>query len=150
MQDSTDLYSVARFERSLAIVAMLALVIVLTSGVVKAQTGEEQASMVMVELNAKPATCVALHRGQVCFQRIFFSWKVADIKQYCLYKQNQVAPMVCSKGSQKAVAHHYSSKSSETFILRQGREGPQVAQFTVNTAWVYRTGRRSSSSWRLF
>ena len=150
MRDSTDLYSAANLEKPMAIVMMLAVLIVSASSAVRAQAGAEQVLTRRVKLHVKPATCVALHRGQVCYQRIVFSWKVADIEQYCLFTQNQDAPLVCSNGSQKGVAHDYSSKSSETFILRQGREGPQVAQFTINTAWVYRTGSRSSSSWRLF
>lgn len=117
---------------------------------VLAQSRSEEAAVAGIELLAKPTNCVALHRGQVCFQRILFSWKVQDAEEYCLYKIDTDVPLSCAIGNLTGVAHEYSSKSSETFVLRQGRQGPEVAKVTINTAWVYRTGRRSSSSWRLF
>ncbi|MFK7852530.1 MAG: DUF3019 domain-containing protein [Granulosicoccus sp.] len=151
MQSFNGLYDLLGFSES-KVFCLLAsfLSISLVASSVAAQSRHEEAGTNGIELLAKPTSCVALHRGQVCFQSILFSWKVQDAGEYCLYKIKADTPLSCASGNLTGVAHEYSSKSSETFVLKQGRQGPEVAKVTINTAWVYRTGRRSSSSWRLF
>lgn len=104
----------------------------------------------IVTLTALPASCVALHRGQLCFQDIRFTWVGDDDLNYCLYSDTHELLLSCGNGGKEAFIHEYSSETSEAFSLRVGVSGATVASVTVNTAWVYRTGKRSSSGWRLF
>ena len=103
-----------------------------------------------VTLTALPASCVALHRGQLCFQNIRFTWVGDDDLNYCLYSDTHELLLSCGNGVKDEFVHEYSSETSEAFSLRVGVSGSTVASVTVNTAWVYRTGKRSSSGWRLF
>jgi len=103
-----------------------------------------------VQLNVKPASCVALHRGQLCFQKIRFFWVAGDDSEHCLYSDTQNRLLFCANGDSDNFIHGYASETSESFSLRLSSSGLTVATVTVNTAWVYRTGKRSSSGWRLF
>jgi len=101
-------------------------------------------------LQARPGTCVALHKGQVCFQKVSLSWNSPDAQRMCLFIGDTEQALHCSSKVQATYVHAYQSKTSQQFYLRKGEAGPVLAAASVNTAWVYRTGRRSSSSWRLF
>lgn len=103
-----------------------------------------------VQLNAKPVSCVALHRGQMCFQKIRFFWETLGDHSYCLYSDTHNRLLYCTLDGFNEFIHEYASETSESFSLRTSEAGPTVASITVTTAWVYRTGKRSSSGWRLF
>ena len=150
MQVSTGLNSVTRVGRRRVYILLFCLAAGLVTRSLHAQATEQLHAASGVQLIAKPSNCVALHRGQMCFQRIVFSWTTTVPRRYCLFQEDQESAIVCAQGSQEEVMYDYASKSSERFILRQDETGPLVAELTINTAWVYRTGRRSSSSWRLF
>lgn len=101
-------------------------------------------------LTAKPISCVALHKGQRCFIRVTLRWNVPDNQEYCLFNEYEPDPLVCSSVASGRFVTAYASDSSIQFELRAADDNTLVASATVNTSWVYRTGRRSSSSWRLF
>lgn len=101
-------------------------------------------------LSVVPSSCVALHRGQACFQRIRFGWKSSQALRLCLFQEDRGALLHCSIKPIVRYVHEYSSRSSESFTLRVGESGPVLSRVTVHTSWVYRTDRRSSSGWRLF
>lgn len=104
----------------------------------------------LYRLSVKPETCVALHKGQRCFTQVVLSWSVPDNQQYCLFNTAEDTALHCSTANRVTFTIDYASDTSTLFELRQGSDGQPVASATVSTAWVYRTGRRSSSSWRLF
>jgi hypothetical protein len=106
--------------------------------------------IISTQLKVKPASCVALHRGQLCFQNIRFFWEAIDELEYCLYSDTHERLLFCANGDSDEFIHDYASETSESFSLRLSTTGLSVATITVNTAWVYRTGKRSSSGWRLF
>lgn len=101
-------------------------------------------------LEVKPSSCVALHRGQACYQEVALSWAVVEAGQYCLFDDSEGLLLHCVSGYSGHYKLMYSSETSITYTLRQGKHGPVIAQASVRTSWVYRTGRRSSSGWRLF
>ncbi|MDB4223689.1 DUF3019 domain-containing protein [Granulosicoccus sp.] len=102
------------------------------------------------QIKVRPASCVALHKGQRCFQNIRFFLEIDDEREYCLYSDTHELKLFCANISGAEFVHAYASESSELFSLRLSATGLTVATITVNTAWVYRTGKRSSSGWRLF
>ncbi|MBX2881627.1 MAG: DUF3019 domain-containing protein [Granulosicoccus sp.] len=103
-----------------------------------------------VTLKAKPQACVALHKGQRCFIQITLSWNVPNDQEYCLFKDKQGAPFHCTDTGNSQLIVDYSSATSVLYTLRASGQDEELASTTVTTSWVYRTGRRSSSSWRLF
>ena len=102
------------------------------------------------KITVRPASCVALHKGQRCFQNIRFLLEADDDREYCLYSDTHELKLFCANSDDAEFEHNYASESSESFSLRLSATGLTVATITVNTAWVYRTGKRSSSGWRLF
>ncbi len=103
-----------------------------------------------VSLGVSPTTCVALHKGQHCFQQLTLSWRTPTGYRLCLFGDSSGKPLHCTSAALTEFKHEYRSKTAESFVLRQGESGPVVSQISVTTAWVYRTGKRSSSGWRLF
>ena len=110
----------------------------------------EQTNEQLIRLHVKPTSCVALHKGQMCFQKIRIYWQPTDDRTYCLYSDTQRLRLICTAGSVMEFVYEYASESSESFSLRLASTGETVSSAAVNTAWVYRTGKRSSSGWRLF
>jgi len=98
---------------------------------------------------AVPASCVALHKGQRCFMDLALSWQSSGKMELCVFRDNSIAAIACSSKSQVQVNVKYSSDKAHDYWLRD-KAGNTLASVQVKTAWVYRTGRRSSSSWRLF
>jgi len=120
-----------------------------------AQSGNNASELVPATtkaiLNANPVTCVALHKDQVCFQQITLSWSQLAPGDYCLYIEDVKRPLTCwFDNTLNSFVHEYESADSIRYELREGSSDDSMATVSVNTSWVYRTGRRSSSGWRLF
>lgn len=103
-----------------------------------------------IKLTAKPDSCVALHRGQPCFSRVQLSWTGPMDSDVCLYSNNDEVPFLCLSGNTRQVSVDYASGTSTLYSMRFRNAEQVLAEVVVRTAWVYRTGRRSSSGWRLF
>lgn len=105
------------------------------------------------QLAAHPATCVALHKGQICYQWIELRWQNLPPGQFCLFQDEEPTALLCwrdrATGSHR---HRYASATTERYSLRPmgGQDSLPQLEYVISTAWVYRTGRRSSSGWRLF
>lgn|GEM_PF-3672727 len=99
--------------------------------------------------NAVPSSCVALHRGQKCFADITLSWFSPDRALLCVFRNEEQNALICSSNAKSEFQFRYATESSEKYSLRD-TSGNTLATVLVSTAWVYRTGKRSSSSWRLF
>ncbi|MGQ7845845.1 DUF3019 domain-containing protein [Granulosicoccus sp. 3-233] len=110
----------------------------------------ERSPAATVQLQVTPSSCVALHRGQVCFQRLQLRWNNPEGRRLCLFHQPLEEALHCTTVSPAVYRHEYRSAESEVFILREAVSGEVLSTATVTTAWVYRTGKRSSSGWRLF
>lgn len=102
-----------------------------------------------VTLEAIPKSCVALHRGQKCFGDVTIRWQASGAAVLCLFRNLEENELICSSRSRVSYKVEYASATSEQYTLKDVA-GKTVASVTVSTAWVYRTGKRSSSSWRLF
>ena len=111
-----------------------------------------QADELVIEpvLKAKPASCVSLHKGQLCYQKILFTWQSSGDVEYCLHNDELELLIYCSAEKSSRFVYEYASKSSVVFSLRARNNNQSISATTVRNAWVYRTGRRSSSGWRLF
>lgn len=102
-------------------------------------------------LKVEPNRCIALRKGQTCYQTLTFHWKVPDTGEYCLFQQPNPIPLVCwrdkSVGSFK---DSFQLDRSALFQIRSSGEKGIVLETKVKVAWVYKTDRKNYSGWRLF
>jgi hypothetical protein len=99
----------------------------------------------------QPERCIALNRGQVCYQKLRFQWQTAVGARYCLHQEAFAAPLVCWNGNELN-EHELEFESDRNVIYALRREGQttNLAQLEVEVAWVYQSTRNGFSRWRLF
>ncbi len=103
------------------------------------------------KLTVKPTRCIALHKGQVCYQKLKFRWKMLSSEDFCLYQESKDEPLACWSGNERSnFEYKFESSTSESFSIRRKDTDDSVAEVKVTLSWVYRTGRKNSSGWRLF
>lgn len=102
-------------------------------------------------LRIKPARCIALHQGQVCYQTLKIEWQADVEDSYCLYQQDNKTPLLCwdnmaaGRGS-----YEFEGASTRKFILVRKRDNKALAEVPVEVAWVYDSSSRRESHWRIF
>lgn len=102
------------------------------------------------QLSAKPNKCIALRKGQACYQTVNFYWRTPAEGDYCLYAEGQSAPLHCWQGAgAPPLRYEFVGQQSQTFVIRSA-QGVRLTQLDLVVAWVYTSGRRDSGGWRLF
>lgn len=102
------------------------------------------------ELMVKPQKCVALHRGQTCYQDVSLQWRQPTEGNYCLYQQEQSEPLQCWENqNQGELNYEQVSDKNVRYLLRRKGDSASLATVEVKVAWVYKT-RRNRNGWRLF
>ncbi|HMW50002.1 MAG TPA: DUF3019 domain-containing protein, partial [Cellvibrionaceae bacterium] len=95
-------------------------------------------------LTAKPNKCIALNRGQACYQTVRFYWHTPAAGDYCLFAEGQPTPLHCWQGAgAPPFQHEFVGQQSQGFFIRTP-EGQTLAQLDLVVAWVYTSGRRDS------
>lgn len=103
------------------------------------------------QLQLKPNRCVALHQGQVCYQKIQLSWSVPQAGNYCLYQQYTDAPLFCWQDVSAAeYEYEFSSDTSVQLRLVNVDTKTSLATASLEVAWVYKASTRRKTHWRLF
>ncbi|OBT16800.1 hypothetical protein A9264_11055 [Vibrio sp. UCD-FRSSP16_10] len=105
----------------------------------------------LIEFTATPKQCVALHKGQDCYQNVTFQWKTPDEGRYCLLQHDSKKTVTCWSGH-VVQQFEYSFKGSKTtkFILIDQSTTDLLAEVKVEVTWVYKAPKQSQSGWRLF
>lgn len=102
-------------------------------------------------LHVKPNRCIALHQGQVCYQKLHFTWTTPSTGDYCLVKQSTSETLICWQGqSTTRYTYRFKSSHSDIFILRDQSDNLDIDHTTVDVAWVYKNTKKVTSGWRLF
>ncbi len=102
-------------------------------------------------LQIKPANCVALREGQICYQKLTINWRAATSDDYCLYQRGDNTPLVCWNNlMQGSSVYEFAGNSSTDFILVRQRDNQTIAKFTLEVAWVYDAKSHRESHWRIF
>lgn len=97
-----------------------------------------------------PARCVALHQGQMCYQRVQVSWSSFAPGNYCLYQEPQTQPLHCwQEQTQGTYVFEFASDTARVLQLKNGQQ-QVVAESTMEVAWVYKANTRRKTHWRLF
>lgn len=108
-------------------------------------TATEPASLLLA-----PARCVALHQGQVCYQRVQISWSSFVAGHYCLYLETQPHPLQCWQDqNQGTLEFEFASHSSQLLQLKNTQQHI-LAEANMEVAWVYKANTRRKTHWRLF
>ncbi|MBR9727176.1 DUF3019 domain-containing protein [Shewanella intestini] len=110
----------------------------------------------ITDFTATPEQCVALHKGQMCYQDVTFKWSTPNAGKYCLMQSNTnenppQQPITCWEG-QALTQYSYSFENTTTTtfqLIRQGQPQP-LAKVKVVVTWVYKAPKQSQSGWRLF
>lgn len=102
-----------------------------------------------VALTVTPDKCVALRKGQTCYQTIRIIFVASNIGDYCLRITEEATPLQCWSDTSTA-EYRYSlaaSRAVDFEVIDAGQS--TVANARVNIAWVYKKSR-SRNRWRLF
>ncbi len=102
-------------------------------------------------LISKPQRCIALHQGQVCYQRIEVRWQAPTAADYCLFWAAEVQPLGCWQQQQQGhMIIEFASDGSRTLRLIERHSGALAAETRIEVAWVYKASTRRKTHWRLF
>lgn len=102
-------------------------------------------------LNIKPNRCIALHQGQMCYQKLDIHWRTPALGEFCLYATNTQTPLICWEGnSLQNTSQTFKSDASVIYQIRPIDSKEVLSEQKVKVAWVYKTSRKSASGWRLF
>ncbi|MDN3702382.1 DUF3019 domain-containing protein [Vibrio artabrorum] len=104
-----------------------------------------------VNFTATPEQCVALHKGQTCYQNIQFKWQTPNKGKYCLLQAADSQRVICWEGN--FLQHYeYSFERTNTTAYRLIEQSTDriLAEVKVVVIWVYKAPKQSQSGWRLF
>ncbi len=108
---------------------------------------EEEA---VVHFSVKPTKCIALHKGQDCYQKLKFSWQTPQVGKYCIYAESQRDPLVCWQGQSRSMfVYEFVGKQTQRFYLRN-EANANLYETELVVTWVYTSSKRDSGGWRLF
>lgn len=102
-----------------------------------------------VQLTVTPDKCVALRKGQTCYQTLRIEFTASDIGDYCLRIAGQSTTLQCWSGT-KSAEYRYelaASRAADFEVIDASQSA--VASARVTISWVYKQSR-SRSRWRLF
>ncbi len=126
----------------------LAAILCFIAALIATQSWADDSNIVF---SVKPDRCIALHQGQVCYQKLKFHWQLPTSGEFCLFQLPQEKPLLCWKAvEQKSFVHEFKSDSSIMYQIRVKNQASSLAAVKVKVAWVYRSSRKSTSGWRLF
>jgi hypothetical protein len=102
-------------------------------------------------LKIKPTRCIALHEGQVCYQKLNISWQADLADSYCLYQQNNKTPLMCWENVAVGKwSYEFEGATTQKFMLLRKQDAKQIAEVSIEVAWVYDASSKRESHWRVF
>jgi len=101
-------------------------------------------------LVVKPKKCVALRKGQICYQKINISFNTEGKGDYCIHLNNNESPIKCWKDSDRGKLNFNFESDASGQLKLLDSSGETLASSPITVAWVYKNRTRRRSSWRLF
>ncbi len=102
-------------------------------------------------LKIKPTRCIALHEGQVCYQKLNISWQADLADSYCLYQQNNKTPLMCWENVAAGKwSYEFEGATTQKLMLLRKQDAKQIAEVSIEVAWVYDASSKRESHWRVF
>jgi hypothetical protein len=104
-----------------------------------------------IAFTATPERCVALHKGQLCYQEVLFRWQTPSHGEYCLVMSKTGRRITCWNGaSQQEYHYNFEGDKTTSFSLVADDMADPLASVKVVVTWVYKAPKQSQSGWRLF
>lgn len=104
-----------------------------------------------VIFTATPERCIALHKGQTCYQDVLFRWQTPASGEYCLILSDHGHQLTCWTGKAlQEYQYSFEGDKTATFSLIRNDDVQPLAQVKVVVTWVYKAPKQSQSGWRLF
>ena len=101
------------------------------------------------ELRVTPKTCVALKKGQVCYQSIRIRFSTSTDDDFCLMSSEATEPLQCwSNENDIELVYGFASGKDIEFTMVNKYE-QAIAKARVTLVWVYKQSRKKNR-WRLF
>lgn len=105
----------------------------------------------LIDFQVKPDRCIALRQGQVCYQKISFTWSPQLDRALCLIEKGQEEPLQCwSNNIPQQFKFSFEADSEKTYQLQEQQSSAILAEVKVSVAWVYKNSEKVSTGWRLF
>ena len=102
-------------------------------------------------LSVTPERCVALRKGQTCYLEVDFQWQTPEKGAFCLYNLTLNKKVNCWQAQRSGQYKlDFQATKDHHFSLREQGNIRDLAATKVVVAWVYKSTKRSKSSWRLF
>lgn len=99
----------------------------------------------------QPETCIALNKGDQCYQEINVVWYSTQVGNYCLHTGNSSLPTYCWKAADHgSFKLEFKSDTDVEYRLINRDTNQVIRTRKVSVAWVYRSNQKKRSSWRLF
>jgi hypothetical protein len=127
----------------------LILMLIVTAAAV-ADTPPVATTAEAVSLLLTPRRCVALHQGQICYQRVQVSWSSVTTGDYCIYQGAQLQPLHCWQGQTQGVFEFEFASDASLLLQLKNAKQEVVGESSMEVAWVYKANTRRKTHWRLF
>jgi len=101
------------------------------------------------QLIVKPDKCVALRKGETCYQSVLFRYTAPYKSDVCLVRDDEPEPLICWKNTAKAEFRYSLASSTSIWFHTINPSQTTTASAVVKVAWVYRQSRKRNQ-WRLF
>ncbi len=103
------------------------------------------------QLSVSPERCIALRKGQTCYQDVKFKWHTKIVNDYCLVNKTTNTTLKCWLNANSGHFDlDHQAVETHTFILKTKTDSSVLASVKITVAWVYNSVKRSKASWRLF
>lgn len=103
------------------------------------------------QITIKPARCIALHEGQVCYQTLRIEWFASTADHFCVKRRDSDALLMCWENSSRGqFQYEFSANTKTEFVLIRKQDAQALATAVEEVAWVYNASSRRESHWRVF
>lgn len=101
-------------------------------------------------LQTKPSKCVALRKGQVCYQKLSVVFAASSVGDYCIHLADESTPLKCwNNVSEGKFSYELKARQSVEFQLKM-LSGELITNSHFTVSWVYKNRSRQRSGWRIF
>lgn len=124
----------------------------LFSGLVWAESSEiETTKTGQAKLTLKPAQCIAIHQGKMCYVDVEITWTMQQSGEYCLFSSQQSKALKCwKKSNQGLFEQEVATNKNVQFQLKRANNSNSLIVRELEVAWVYKKNAKARSSWRMF
>ncbi|MEM5549831.1 DUF3019 domain-containing protein [Pseudoalteromonas sp. NEC-BIFX-2020_002] len=103
------------------------------------------------KLLVTPKRCVALRKGQTCYQQVTFKWHQVELGDYCLVELSTLHKLKCwTKINNGEFSFDFQSDKTRHYALRKSKQDSNLATAIITVSWVFESSKRPKSSWKLF